>query len=124
MKLIVYLGIICVCLMTSCKRGESIFAPPVSGQSVAIIINPTEEGINIDADALALDSVGYAFSGVADLSITKFIEASGRVAGVRVSGKAEKTGFKDAIAKLRKNKKLTGYRIIYIEDSSSKRVEY
>jgi len=123
MKVTAYIGFLCVWLITSCNRSETIFAPPPSGQSVAIIINPTSEGVNIDADADALDSVGYTFSGVVDMSITKYIEAGGRVTGARVTGSAEKTAFKDALAKLRKNKKLSGYRIFYIEDGSSERVE-
>lgn len=124
MKVTAYIGILCAFLLIGCKRSENILAPPPSGKSVAIVVNPTEGGINIDADALALDSVGYAFSGVEDLTITKLVEASGRVAGVRVVGNEDKAKFIDAIAKLKKDETLSAYKIFFIESSSSTPVKY
>lgn len=120
MKAIIYTGILCLCLMTSCNRSATVFDPPSSGQSIAVIINSTPAGVSAEA----IDAVGYAFAGVGGLAITNFVEASGKVGGVRVEGSEETTDFKEVLAKLKKNKKLSECRIFYIGEGSSKRVEF
>jgi len=119
MKTIAQLGVLYFGLMMGCNRSASIFDPPPIQQSAAVIVSSTPAGV----DNIAIDSVGYTFSAVAGFTITKQVDASGKVAAVRVEGSAEKTDFKEALAKLRKNEKLSEYRIFYIESSASKAVE-
>lgn len=120
MKAITYAAILCLCLMTSCKRGETVFAPPPSGQSAAVITNSTPAGVTADI----IDIVGYAFADVVDLSITNFVEQSGKVGAVRVDGNGETVDFKQVLAKLRENEKLSECRMFYIGEGSSKRLEF
>ena len=120
MNAITYAAIFCFCLMTSCKRSETVFAPPLSGQSAAVITNSTPAGVSADV----IDTVGYAFADVVGLSITNFVEASGKVGAVRVDGNGETVNFKEVLAKLRKNEKLSECRMFYIGEGSSKRLEF
>ena len=120
MNTITYAAILCLCLMTSCKQSETVFAPPPSGQSAAVVTNSTPAGVSADV----IDIVGYAFGGVIGLSITNFVEASGKVGAVRVEGNGETVDFKEVLAKLRKNEKLSECRMFYIGDGSLKRLEF
>ncbi|NOY00567.1 MAG: hypothetical protein GXP30_12650 [Verrucomicrobia bacterium] len=120
MKAITYTGIFWLCLMASCNRSTSVFDPPPSGQSAAVISDSTPAGLN----AKLIDTIGYAFSDVDDLSMTNFVEASGKVGAVRVEGSDETVDFKVVLARLRKNEKLSGCRIFYIGAGSSQRIEF
>ncbi len=120
MKTITYTAILCLCLMVSCNRSTSVFDPPPSGQAAAVISDSTPAGLSAEL----IDTIGYAFSDVADLAMTNFVEASGKVGAVRVEGSDEKVDFKVVLAKLRKNEKLSGCRIFYIGAGSSERVEF
>lgn len=120
MKAITYTGIFWLCLMISCNRSTSVFDPPPGGRLAAVISDSTPAGLSAEL----IDTIGYAFSDVADLSMTNFVEASGKVGAVRVEGSDETVDFKAVLARLRKNEKLSGCRIFYIGAESSERVEF